>query len=126
MGDRRRFGDLETQLPRRQREAIEQRQQLLREVRKRVAEKGVDLVLDPGAVDFLIAKGFNEDYGARPLRRAIERYIEDPLAEELLRTSFSVKDVITVVLDEKGEKVVFKHSPAAAPEPAPAGAPPAP
>ena len=97
----------------------------MRDVKKRIAEKGVDLVLDPNAIDFLIGKGFNEDYGARPLRRAIERYIEDPLAEELLRTSFSVKDTITVALDEKGEGIVFKHSPLAT-EPQPAGATPAP
>jgi len=97
----------------------------MRDVKKRIAEKGVDLVLDPIAIDFLIGKGFNEDYGARPLRRAIERYIEDPLAEELLRTSFSVKDVITVMLDEKGENIVFKHSPVVPAEPIPAGAPPA-
>ena len=97
----------------------------LRDVRKRIAEKGIQLVLDPAAIDFLISKGFNEDYGARPLRRAIERYIEDPLAEELLRSSFSVKDTITVALDEKGENVVFKHSPLV-PEELQAGATPAP
>jgi ATP-dependent Clp protease ATP-binding subunit ClpC len=97
----------------------------MRDVRKRIAEKGIQLVLDPNAIDFLISKGFNEDYGARPLRRAIERYIEDPLAEELLRTSFSVKDTITVALDEKGENVVFKHSPLV-PEELQAGATPAP
>jgi len=96
----------------------------MRDVRKRIAEKGVELVLDPVAIDFLISKGFNEDYGARPLRRAIERYIEDPLAEELLRSSFAIKDVITVLLDEKGENIVFKHSPSVPAEPLPAGATP--
>jgi ATP-dependent Clp protease ATP-binding subunit ClpA len=58
------------------------------------------------------------------LRRAIERYIEDPLAEELLRTSFSVKDTITVALDETGQNIVFKHSPLV-PEEIQAGATPA-
>ncbi|MBK7643157.1 MAG: ATP-dependent Clp protease ATP-binding subunit [Planctomycetes bacterium] len=95
----------------------------MREVRRRIAEKGVDLVLDPNAIDFLISKGFNEDYGARPLRRAIERFIEDPLAEDLLRTSFTGKDRITVSLDEKGEGIAFKHE-AVEPEPAPATATP--
>jgi ATP-dependent Clp protease ATP-binding subunit ClpC len=97
----------------------------MREVRKRISEKGLELVLDPIAIDFLISKGFNEDYGARPLRRAIERYIEDPLAEELLRTNFSGRDVITVALDEKGENIVFKHDPAVPAEPIQAGATPA-
>ena len=95
-----------------------------REVRKRVADKGAELVLDPKAIDFLIGKGFNEDYGARPLRRAIERYIEDPLAEELLRTSFASKDVITVSLDEKGEQITFTHSPVVVAEPIPTAATP--
>jgi ATP-dependent Clp protease ATP-binding subunit ClpC len=57
----------------------------LGEVRKRLSEKGLTLELEQVAVDFLINKGYNEDYGARPLRRAIERFIEDPLAEHLLR-----------------------------------------
>ena len=43
---------------------------------------------------FLILKGYNPDYGARPLRRAIENLIENPLAEELLRGSFKGKDVV--------------------------------
>ncbi len=96
----------------------------LGDVRKRISDKGVELTLDAKAIDFLINKGFHEDYGARPLRRAIERFIEDPLAEEILRTSFTGKDVITATVDEAGEKIVFTHQPVTA-EPVPAGAPPA-
>jgi ATP-dependent Clp protease ATP-binding subunit ClpC len=48
------------------------------------------------AKDFIITKGFNPDYGARPLRRAVENYIEDPLSEEILRGTFKGKEVISV------------------------------
>ncbi len=60
----------------------------LDEVRARLAEHDIEVELTKSAIDFLIAKGFHEDYGARPLRRAIERHIEDPLAEHLLRGKF--------------------------------------
>ncbi|MDA8593063.1 ATP-dependent Clp protease ATP-binding subunit [Planctomycetota bacterium] len=60
----------------------------LDEVRARLAEHDIEVELTKSAIDFLIGKGFHEDYGARPLRRAIERHIEDPLAEHLLRGKF--------------------------------------
>ncbi len=60
----------------------------LDEVRARLAEHDIEVELTKSAIDFLINKGFHEDYGARPLRRAIERHIEDPLAEHLLRGKF--------------------------------------
>ena len=66
----------------------------LEEVRNRLAEHSITLELTESAIDFLITKGYHEDYGARPLRRAIERYIEDPLAEELLRGSFEETGII--------------------------------
>ena len=48
------------------------------------------------AKEFLIKKGSNTDYGARPLRRAIETFVEDPLAEELLKGEFAGKDLIKI------------------------------
>jgi ATP-dependent Clp protease ATP-binding subunit ClpC len=62
----------------------------LAEVMKRIEKRGVHVELDVAAEDFLIRQGFSEDYGARPLRRAIERYVEDPLAEEILRIGAEV------------------------------------
>ena len=47
----------------------------------------------------MIAKGYNPDYGARPLRRSIENFIEDPLSEEILRGTFKGKDTITVKVE---------------------------
>jgi ATP-dependent Clp protease ATP-binding subunit ClpC len=57
----------------------------LNEVLKRIERRGVKVELAASAEEFLIKQGFSEDYGARPLRRAIERFVEDPLAEEILR-----------------------------------------
>jgi len=76
-------------------------------VSKRLAEKELQLMLTEEAKEFLIKKGSSLEYGARPLRRAIEQYLEDPLSEDLLRGTFAGKDTITVrVVDavEPGEK----------------------
>jgi len=54
----------------------------------RLAERGIGLELTPEAKEFLIQKGYSPDFGARPLRRALENNVEDPLAEELLRQQF--------------------------------------
>ncbi len=56
----------------------------LQEVLDRAEDRGISIEVADEALDFLINHGFSEDYGVRPLRRAIERYIEDPLAERLL------------------------------------------
>jgi ATP-dependent Clp protease ATP-binding subunit ClpC len=81
----------------------------LAEVMVRLEEKGVTLDLDQEAIDFLIKKGFHEDYGARPLRRAIERHIEDPLAEGVLRGDFEKKKTVKVTVAEDGEGFTFKQ-----------------
>ncbi|QDU83666.1 ClpA/B family protein [Planctomycetes bacterium Pla163] len=68
----------------------------LKEVLDRVQIQGLDLEVDEKALEFLIEKGFHEDYGARPMRRAIERYVEDPMAESLLRGEYAEGRPITV------------------------------
>ena len=79
----------------------------LSKVRKRLEERGFHLELTEEAKEYLIKKGSNLDYGARPLRRALEQRVEDPLAEELLRGTFEGKDTITiaVVKDDEGKIV---------------------
>jgi len=57
-------------------------------VAHRLAERDIAVTLTPEGREFLIEKGFSPEFGARPLRRAIEKHIEDPLAEELLRNQF--------------------------------------
>jgi len=68
-------------------------------VRGRLAAKHMTLKLEDSAVEFLIEKGYDPQYGARPLRRALERYLEDPLAEELLRGKFVPDEVIDVTVE---------------------------
>ena len=68
----------------------------LTKILERLAERGYMLELTDDAKRFLIKKGTNLDYGARPLRRALENYVEDPLSEELLKGSFEGKNKIVV------------------------------
>ena len=65
-------------------------------VHGRAADRGIDLTLSEEAVDYLIEKGYSADFGARPLRRMIEREIEDPLSEEILRGGFAEARAIVV------------------------------
>jgi ATP-dependent Clp protease ATP-binding subunit ClpC len=69
-------------------------------IRGRLAAKHLSIRLDPAATEFLINKGFSPEYGARPLRRSIERFIEDPLAEELLRGRFTPDEIIEVTVED--------------------------
>src|SRR2546423_2254462 len=99
----------------------------LAKVRDRLKEKGLAIELTDEAKAFLIAKGSNTDYGARPLRRAIETFVEDPLAEELLKGEFAGKDIVRVEVKKVGDKkqLVFEGRTTkeqAEPEPVGAGA----
>ncbi len=77
----------------------------LSKVVKRLKEKGLALVLSDEAKEYLIEKGYSPEFGARPLRRAIEHSLEDPLAERLLLGAFQGKDTITVkVVEVEGLK----------------------
>jgi ATP-dependent Clp protease ATP-binding subunit ClpC len=60
----------------------------------RIREKEVAIELDQSAKELLIEKGYDPQYGARPMRRAVERYLEDPFAEELLRGNIKAGDVV--------------------------------
>src|SRR6266566_1212292 len=65
-------------------------------VKARIKMKEIDIVLDTAAHEFVIEKGYDPNYGARPMRRAVERYLEDPLAEELLRGHIKAGDRVEV------------------------------
>src|SRR3989440_5271564 len=88
----------------------------LSKVSKRLLEKGLKLVLTDDAKELLIEKGTSLEYGARPLRRAIEQYLEDPMSEDLLRGTFAGFDTITVSVTEVNaeKKLLFEGSKAAA------------
>ena len=79
----------------------------LSKVRERLGERGLKLVLTPEAKKLLVKRGSNLDFGARPLRRAIENFIEDPLSEELLKGEFQGMDTITIEVKEVGDKKQF-------------------
>jgi ATP-dependent Clp protease ATP-binding subunit ClpC len=74
---------------------------------KRLSERKIALEFTPEAKTLLIEKGYDEKYGARPLRRAVEHYLEDPLAEALLRGE--VKDGEPCVVARDGDKLIFKQ-----------------
>jgi ATP-dependent Clp protease ATP-binding subunit ClpC len=82
----------------------------LAKVRERLGERGLKLELTDEAKQFLIKKGSDTDFGARPLRRALENFIEDPVSEELLKGEFEGKDTIQVDCTEVAGKkqLVFK------------------
>ncbi len=85
----------------------------LDKLRARLAEKGLSLVMDDEAVDFLISKGWDEKYGARPLKRAIERELEDVLAESILRGDIAESESsVRVSLDaDKGRLAFIQRKP---------------
>jgi ATP-dependent Clp protease ATP-binding subunit ClpC len=72
-------------------------------VKRRLKLKEIEIVLDEPAHEFVINKGYDPTYGARPMRRAVERYLEDPLAEELLKGTVKAGDIVevTVAGDDK-------------------------
>jgi len=75
---------------------------LLTELSVRLRERELSLELSKNAREFLIDEGFDPIYGARPLKRALQRNIEDPLAEELLANKFAEGDMIKIILNKTG------------------------
>jgi len=88
----------------------------LKKVFGRLEERDMALTLDQSAKDFLIDKGYNPDFGARPLRRAIEQYVEDPLSEAILRDEFQSGQVINVTRKDEEEHLSFSAQARAADE----------
>ncbi len=86
----------------------------------RIKSKDIHLELEESAKELLIEKGYDPMYGARPMRRAVERYLEDPMAEELLRGN--VKPGETLNVRREGEKLVFTPKSGTLPEPSSATA----
>ncbi len=81
---------------------------LLKDVQRRLSEEEITLKLTPAATEFLSTHGFDEHFGARPLKRAIQRYIEDPLSEKILVGDFSKGDEIDVDVAPDGAKLEFR------------------
>jgi len=83
----------------------------INKVLERLRHKNLKLELDGNAKDFLVEKGYDPQYGARPMRRSVERFLEDPLAEEILKGSLHEGDPILVTVGK--EKLVFNQPTAA-------------
>ena len=80
---------------------------LMKGVMKRLVNLGFTMELSPQAKDFIADKGYDAQFGARPLHRAIQKYLEDPLAEEILNMMVKAGDTLVADLDEKKEKILF-------------------
>src|SRR5687767_14286373 len=81
---------------------------LLKDVQKRLVEEELTLKLTATASDFLAKQGYDENFGARPLKRAIQRFIEDPLSEKILTAEFSRGDEVEVDMAADGTKLDFR------------------
>jgi ATP-dependent Clp protease ATP-binding subunit ClpC len=92
--------------------SVEQMSQIvdlqMKEVKERLSERGLNVELTPAARDWLAHEGFDPAFGARPLRRALQKHVESPLSVRLLEGKFSDGDTIVVDVDEQGEKLVFR------------------
>ena len=75
----------------------------------RISDLGYNVDITKEATDFIADKGFDQKFGARPLNRAIQKYIEDPLAEEIIQKTVSEGDSITIDLDAKKQEIQIKQ-----------------
>ncbi len=80
---------------------------LLKGVTNRLGNLGFSMELSPEAKSFVADKGFDSQFGARPLHRAIQKYLEDPLAEEILNMNVKAGDVLIAQLDTENQKINF-------------------
>ncbi|MGH7647661.1 MAG: ATP-dependent Clp protease ATP-binding subunit, partial [Gemmatimonadaceae bacterium] len=81
---------------------------LLKEVQRRLSDEEITLKLSAAANEFLSTHGYDEHFGARPLKRAIQKYIEDPLSEKILVSEFAKGDEVEVDVAPDGSKLDFK------------------
>jgi ATP-dependent Clp protease ATP-binding subunit ClpC len=80
------------------------------EVNHRLTEKGIQIELDEDVKKWLIEEGYQPLYGARPMRRCVQRHIEDPLSEELLRGRFKEQKRIKVVLRDNAPAFIEEEA----------------
>jgi len=84
---------------------------LLKDVEKRLKDRGIHFNLTESGINFLADKGYDPNYGARPLKRAIQRYMEDPLAEEILRDDYTGGCDVEISHNDDEDKLSFKVTP---------------
>ena len=76
-------------------------------VQERLVEQKIGIELSPEAKDWLANEGYDPIFGARPLRRAMQRYVENPIANRILSADFSQGDTVLVTVDEVSKRLVF-------------------
>ena len=96
---------------------------LLQDLASRISQQQIDLTVSAPVVQELVKEGTDLNYGARPLRRAIQRLVEDPFSEALLRQEFGPGDRVEAVLDQDGNIAFQKGLAASQQDSAPAAAP---
>ena len=75
---------------------------------KRITAMGYEITVTTKAKDYIVEKGWDEQFGARPLKRAIQKYVEDLLAEEIIKTKLQQNDVIVIDFDEERQEMFVK------------------
>ena len=78
------------------------------EVTERLEDQGYAVEISPTAREWLAKEGYDPDFGARPLKRALQKYIESPLSKRILAGDFKAGSTVLVDMDEKGEEIIFK------------------
>ena len=81
----------------------------LKKLYERILSLGFDVVLTQKAKDFIVDNGYDEKFGARPLKRAIQKFIEDPLAEEIIKANFKEGEKITLDLNSSKDGLDVIH-----------------
>jgi ATP-dependent Clp protease ATP-binding subunit ClpC len=81
----------------------------LKEIHERLSENGLHVELTDAARDWLAEEGYDPNFGARPLRRALQKFVESPLSKQLLSGDFSSGDVVQVDVDDENGVLVFNH-----------------
>ncbi len=74
---------------------------------KRLNELGYEVRITDKAKDYIADKGYDANFGARPLKRAIQKYLEDPMAEQIIGAQISEGDTINIDLDTKKEEIII-------------------
>ncbi|NIM48194.1 MAG: AAA domain-containing protein [Gemmatimonadales bacterium] len=81
---------------------------MFRQVQERISPEGYRITRTDAATQFLVDHGYDESYGARPLKRAIQRYVEDPLSDKILVGEFAPGDEIQIDVSPEGDRLVFR------------------
>jgi len=82
----------------------------MKEISKRLTQMKITVELTKQAREFLSGKGFDPAYGARPLKRALQKYVEDPIAEEILRNKFGENSIVKVKYNKKSDELKFAEA----------------